>query len=241
MICLNRLKPGAMLLMVGLLPLATSQAQAQSTSAASLLGSTVIALPSDTMNTDNDSNNDMLGAFNLGDADLLGTQDVTTLSHGGSGISSGWILGGALGAAAGVAGLASGGGSSAAALLRTPASPVGPTFATELGTPSTIAGNTVTVSNGNTSLTGGGVNAGNGSAGSGSGSGVGSGSGAPGVNGGSTIGNVGTVNSFQGPSGGGFSGGGIGPQAVVPEPGTMALFGGMGLMLTAAKLRRRKR
>lgn len=204
MSCRNRMYTSAMVLMVGILPLAASQAHAQTPSAASLLGASVVTLPGDTTNTDTDSNFDMLGDLTLPESDLLGVPQVTSLSHAGSGISSGWAIGGALGAAAGVAALASGGGSGTTTLLSTPSTISGPVYAAESGRSLGSIGSSV----GSTS----------GSAGSGG------------------------VSALSEPSGSSTSPGGITSQAVTtPEPGALAMFGGMGLMLTAAKLRRRKR
>ena len=197
MSCWNKMYPGAMVLMVGLLPLASAQVHAQTSTTTSLLSASIVTLPSASMNKDTDSNNEMLADFLLPDSDLLGTQEVTTLSHAGS--NSGWVIGGALGAAAGVAGLASSGGSSASTLLRTPASLP--------GTGALTGGNVITTTGGTTS----------------------------GFNGGGTT---------SGVAGGGFipgGPGGVSSSAVTPEPGSLALLGGMGLMLTAVKLRRRKR
>jgi len=245
--CLSRLHPGAMLLMVGLLPLATSQARAQSSSATSLLSVGVIALPSDTMNdtvnTNPDSNFDPLGDLALPDSDPLSTQEGTTLSHSGSGSNSGWLIGGTLGAAAGIAGLVSGGGgSSAATLLRTPAFPPGPAYATELG--NVVTPGTVTLGNGSNVVTSGGSVTGT----SGNSNIVAGGSSntvTTGVSNAVTTGSkVGSsdIRPLSEPGGGLDSGsGGIGPLAITPEPGPLALLSGMGLVFTGVKLRRRKR
>lgn len=236
MSCWNRMNPGAMLLMAGLLPLAAAQAHAQSSSAASLLSSSVIALPSETRNQDTDASYDPLIDLTLPETDLLGTQGITTLSHSGSGIGSGWLIGGALGAAAGAVGLVSGGGSSAASLLRTPATTSGTVYTAGIGstitpvitlTPSGAVTTVSTVIPSNTVTQ---ISTVSGIGGSTIGSG------------GSTAGS-GVASAFSVPSGSGISSGtgGISPFASTPEPGSLALLGGMGLMLTAVKLRRRKR
>ncbi len=199
MSCLNRMYPGAMVLMVGLLPLASSQVHAQTSAASSLLSASIVTLPSATMNKDTDSDNEMLGDILLPDTDILGVQGVTTLSHAGS--SSGWIIGGALGAAAGVAGLASSGGSSVATLLRTPSNLSGSGAIIDSGNVITTSGSTTTSVNGGITTSGAGG---------------------------------GFVSGF-------VPGGGVSASAVTPEPGSLALLGGISLMLTAVKLRRRKR
>lgn len=234
--CLDRMVPGAMVMMVGLLPLAASQAHAQSSSPVSLLSVGVITLPSDTLYQDPDSNDALLGDLALTDTDPLGVQQETlTLPHSGSGIGSGWLIGGTLGAAAGLVGLASGGGSGAAfSLLRTPSTTVGPVFAIEPGVTYLGSGSTISGIGGNSLVNSGSMVSGVG------GSGI--------VNAGNgpiLIGiGAGTVLPLSIPDPGSSSGGGgpITPQGPsTPEPGALAMFGGLGLMFTAAKLRRRKR
>lgn len=211
----KRMYPGAMVLMVGLLPPAASQAQARTSYTASLLSASVITLPTNTMTTDTDPNAALLSDLALSETDPLGALEITSLSHAGSGISSGWLIGGALSAAAGVASLASGGGSSAAGPLRTPATNVGPVYSVEPG--ASISGN--------------------GSGGSISGINIGSSSSSSSV---SSAGS-GSFGPLSDSGGGGPVGiTTFGPGAT-PEPGSLALLGGMGLTLTAVKLRRRKR
>lgn len=129
----NMLRPGALFLAVGLLPVVCSQAYAQSPSVTALLSSSVTTLPSDTKNDNDPSYLDLLGDFTPGEADPLGLPAVASISHASSGLGAGWLVGGALGAAAGVVGLASGHGSSSAVALRTPAAPSGFVF-TGVGT-----------------------------------------------------------------------------------------------------------
>ncbi len=199
------MRPGTMFLMAGLLPLAASQVRAQSTSLTSVLSTSVAVLPSDTTSDNNDANFDLFGDFTMEDTDPLGLQSVTPISHAGSGLSAGWLLGGTLSATAGLASLVSGHGSAEALQLRTPSSAPGlPTAAGFVNNTAVIGGATVA----NT------------------------------VSGGSTL------TSFAPSSGKGGSVGPLSPPArvtVTPEPGSIALLGGFGLMLTAVKMRRRKR
>jgi hypothetical protein len=210
MSCLNRLRSGAAFMIAGLLPLAGVQAHAQTTTT-TLLSTTLVTLPGNTMKEETDSNNDLMGEFVLGETDPLGLQAVASLAPARSGFSAGWLVGGALGAA-GLVGLAGGGGSGSGAALRTPATV--PSTSPEPGATVTVIGSqTGVVSVGNS----GGTASANGS----------------------TSGTGGSASPF-GISGG--SGGSIGAAAAdTPEPGSLAMLGGMGLMLTAAKLRRRKR
>lgn len=204
----NMLRPGAMFLAVGLLPVVCSQAYAQSPSVTALLSTSVTTLPSDTKNDNDPSYMDLLSDFTPGEADPLGLPAVASLSHAGSGLGAGWLVGGAIGAAAGVVGLASGHGSSAAVALRTPADSSGFVYSTGVGTTVASLGGSNNVS-------------------------------------GSTAGNGVVVNSFGGANALSAPGGAniaARPLAVfTPEPGSFALLTGMGLMLTAVKMRRRKR
>lgn len=214
------LRPGALVLMAGILPLAVSQAHAQSPSTTSLLSTRAMTLISVPTKENSDTNSDQIGDFTLGETDLLGAPDVTSFAHAGSGIGSGWLVGGALGAAAGLVGLASGSGGSATAIeLRTPSGlpvviastgldstagvPVGPGAGvpgfTSVGVPvSPVTGVSVDL--------------------------TGAGNGVPQAGG-------------SNPTAGGL----ITLVAPTPEPGSLALLSGMGLMLTAARMRRRKR
>ena len=205
----NMLRPGAMFLAVGLLPVVCSQAYAQSPSVTALLSTSVTTLPSDTKNDNDPSYMDLLGDFMPGEADPLCLPAVASLSHAGSGLGAGWLVGGALGAAAGVVGLASGHGSSSAVALRTPADSSGFVYSTGVGTTVASLGGSNNVS----------------------GSSVG--------NGVVVVNSIGGANALSAPGGANIV---ARPPAVfTPEPGSFALLTGMGLMLTAVKMRRRKR
>lgn len=226
-----------MFLMAGLLPLAVSQAQAQSSATNALLGEPVKTLPSTSAHSQSDAkSSDLTAPLDLTTSDLLGSQDSVTLpqAHSGSGSSAGWLVGGTLGLAAGVLGLASGGGSAgASAMLRTPALPDAPTVFTSVETAGNIntgsgivttlpASDTAPlptvsapVSTGSDPIS------------------------AP------STGDIGPT-PFSVPGSGsfssnGFSGGGFTPAADTPEPGSLAMFGGLCLTFTVGVLRRRKR
>jgi hypothetical protein len=206
------MRPGALVMMAGLLPLASAQAHAQSASATSLLSTSVMTLPSDSTKDKNDTNFDLMSDFTLGQTDPIGTQDIAALSHSGSGISSGWLIGGGLGAAAGLLGLASGGGSFGAIQLRTPAGIPDTIASASLGGNSAVLVSLYIPSNTST-----------------------------GVSVVNNAGSIGTLTQAAGSPDGRTSGTVKAFASVTPEPGTLALLSGMGLMLTAAKMRRRKR
>lgn len=195
------MRPGT-LVMAGLLPLAVSQAHAQ-TSATALLSTSVMTLPSAPAKENTEKTSDLTGVFTQGESDLLVSQSAMSFSHTGSGIGSGWLVGGALGAAAGLLGLSSGSGSSAAVQLRTPADL--PTAIASTGLDSAAAPPAV-----------------------------------PGVG---VFGNFGPGGSAVTPFGGSNppAGGIVSQTTTTPEPGSIALLSGLGLVLTAARLRRRKR
>lgn len=142
-------RPSALFLMAGLLPVTLSPARAQSRSMTSLLSASVTTLPSERTLEENDpSNFDLLGDFTTGETDSLGGQSVSVLSHSGSGSNSGWLIGGTLGATAGLAGLISGHSSAATASLRTPATTVFP-IVTGSKAPSVSGSNPASIGGGN--------------------------------------------------------------------------------------------
>lgn len=199
--------------MMGLLPLITSQAQAQNSSRTTMLSSNVVYLA---MNTTNDStSSDNTNEFLFPDAYLMETDAMSApgaISHGTS--SSAWLLGGSLSAGAGLLGLLSGGGSPSLQ-TRTPASPSSflPSIAINGVFQAPVATFTtpVVIVNANSSTANG-----------------------------STANSVSGGNSgFTTPGGSTGTIGGL--AAFTPEPGSIALLTGLGLGLTSITLRRRKR